>query len=207
MIVVSTSETYGTAQYVPIDEKHPIVPQSPYAATKSAAEQLALSYYRSFGAGIKVVKPFNIYGPRQSARAVVPTIITQALTGDRIFVGSLHPTRDLTYVADVVDGLIGIAGCEACNGIITNLGSGFEISVSDLAKKILEIVGKEMEIVSDPARVRPAESEVERLCADTSLAKRLINWKPGVPLADGLKTTVEWISAHIERFRSDIYNI
>jgi NAD dependent epimerase/dehydratase len=207
VIIVSTSETYGTAQYVPIDERHPLVPQSPYAASKSAAEQLALAYHRSFGTRVKVVKPFNVYGPRQSARAIVPTIITQALTGDRIFLGALQPTRDLTYVADMIEGFVKIAHAQACTGLVTNLGTGLEISVGELAKKILSIMGKNMDVATDPRRVRPQESEVERLCADISRARQLIGWKPGVAFADGLRMTIDWVAAHLEHYRLGVYNI
>jgi len=207
VVIVSTSETYGTAQYIPMDEKHPVVPQSPYAATKSAAEQLALTYYKSFGVGVKIAKPFNVYGPRQSARAIIPVIITQALTSDRIYLGALPPTRDFTYVTDVIDGFFKIAHSRACDGVVTNLGSGFEISIGELTKKILTLMDKDLEVVVDPGRVRPQESEVERLCADISQAKKLISWNPGVSFADGLRTTIDWIGSHLDRYRLGIYNI
>lgn len=207
VIIASTSETYGTAQYVPIDEKHPIVPQSPYAATKSSAEQLALSFFKSFGIKAKIVKPFNIYGPRQSARAIIPTIITQALTGDRVFLGAMQPTRDLTYVTDVIDGFVKIAHTQACEGLVINLGNGFEISVGKLAQKILSLMGKDLEVVIDPRRERPQESEVERLCADVSKAKQLIGWQPRVSLDEGLRMTIDWITSHLDRYPLGVYNI
>ena len=209
LVHTSTSEVYGTAQYVPMDEEHPLRAQSPYAATKIAADKLAESYWRSFGLPVTILRPFNTYGPRQSARAVIPTIITQALTGNCVQLGSTSPVRDLTFVGDIVAGFIQAAGCEAAVGEVINVGAGEGISVLDLAKQILAIVGRPVEIVYDPARVRPDQSEVQRLVADTSKASRLIGWQPRVSLEEGLRRTVEWFTQIIPRgvYKTEIYNI
>lgn len=166
IIHTSTSEVYGTAQYVPIDEKHPLQGQSPYSASKIGADKLAESFYRSYDLPITTLRPFNTYGPRQSARAVIPTIITQALAQNEILLGSLEPTRDLSYVDDVVDGFIKAWESERSIGEVINIGSGFEISINDLANKIISLIGKKVNIVSDSKRIRPQKSEVERLMAD-----------------------------------------
>jgi len=208
IIHTSTSETYGTAQYVPIDEKHPLQGQSPYAASKIGADKIAESFYLSYGLPVATIRPFNTYGPRQSARAVIPTIITQALTKNEIYIGSRHPTRDLTYVSDTVEGFIKLA--EANNkvlGEVINIGSNFEISIGDLAEKIVSLIDKKIEIKYDEFRVRPKKSEVERLWVDNRKAKKLINWEPKVSLDEGLKKTIKWISENINRYKPNIYNV
>ncbi|MBA7503928.1 dTDP-glucose 4,6-dehydratase [subsurface metagenome] len=207
IIHTSTSEVYGTAQYVPIDEKHPLQGQSPYSASKIGADKLAESFYRSYDLPITTLRPFNTYGPRQSARAVIPTIITQALAQNKILLGSLEPTRDLSYVDDVVDGFIKAWESERSTGEVINIGSGFEISINDLANKIISLIGKKVNIVSDPKRVRPPKSEVGRLMADNSKAKELLNWEPKVSLDEGLRKTIDWFSKFQNRYKPDIYNI
>ncbi|MBT1247040.1 NAD-dependent dehydratase [Thermosipho sp. 1223] len=208
VIHTSTSEIYGTAQYVPIDEKHPYNPQSPYAASKAAADHLALSYYRSFGLPVTIIRPFNTYGPRQSARAIIPTIISQLLSGkEQIKLGNLTPTRDLTYVKDTVNGFITVGLHEKTIGDVFNLGTGKEISIGDLAKKIMKLLGKEVEIVTDKQRIRPEKSEVERLLSNPEKARKLIGWSAQYTLEEGLKETIEWIKENIEYFKVDIYNV
>ncbi len=204
----STSEIYGTAQYVPIDEKHPVNPQSPYAATKSAADQMALAYRRSFDLPVTVIRPFNTYGPRQSARAVIPTIISQLSAGKtRIKLGNTVPTRDLNFVADTVSGFIQAGLHRSTVGEVINLGTGKEISIGDLAQKIASIMGRELEIEQDEARLRPEKSEVERLCSDASKAKSLAGWEPKVSLVEGLEKTIDWIADNRNRYKEGIYNI
>lgn len=207
VIVTSTSETYGTAQYVPIDENHPIVGQSPYSATKIAADQMALSYYRSFNLPVKIVRPFNTYGPRQSARAVIPTIIFQLLNDEPLKLGNLAPTRDLTFVKDTSEGFWEIAKNDALIGEITNIGMNEEISVSDLAKKIASLLGKELLIEMDSQRVRPEKSEVERLRCDNSKILAKTNWHPNYNLELGLKETIEWMQVNSNTYKSDTYNV
>ncbi|MCX7410790.1 MAG: GDP-mannose 4,6-dehydratase [Planctomycetales bacterium] len=205
----STSEVYGTALEVPISEKHPLQGQSPYSASKIGADKLAESYFRSFETPVVTVRPFNTFGPRQSARAVMPTIISQALSQDRIKLGSLTPTRDLNFVSNTVDGFIKAAEApkEKALGATVNLGSNREISVGDLAKAIIAIVGRPVEIVTDDQRLRPAKSEVERLLADNRLAKELIGWEPKIRFEDGLRTTIEWMKSNLGRYRADVYNV
>ncbi len=208
IIHTSTSETYGTAQYVPIDEKHPLQAQSPYSASKIGADKIAESFYLSYGLPVTIIRPFNTYGPRQSARAVIPTIIIQALTKEEVLLGSMHPTRDLTYVSDTVEGFIKIAEADdRVLGEVINIGSNFEISIGDLAKKIISLISKNVRIKFDESRVRPEKSEVERLLVDNRKAKKLIGWEPKVSLDDGLKKTIEWISKNIDKYKTDIYNI
>jgi len=210
IIHTSTSEVYGTAQFVPITEEHPINPQSPYAATKSGADFLAISFYRSFETPVSVVRPFNTYGPRQSARAVIPTIITQILKGARIIkLGDLSPTRDLNFVNDTVQGFIKAAEADASIGTVIHLGTGVEISVGDLAKNIAHIIGKEISIESTKERIRPEKSEVERLLADNSKAHQVLNWKPEWSLEKGLTETIGWFSKKDRQsfYKPDIYNI
>ena len=207
IIHTSTSEVYGTAQYVPIDEKHPLQGQSPYSASKIGADKLAESFYRSYGLSITTLRPFNTYGPRQSARAVIPTIITQALTQNEVLLGSLEPTRDLSYVDDVVDGFIKAVESEKSIGEVINIGSGFEISINDLANEIISLIEKKVKIISDPKRIRPPKSEVERLIADNSKAKELLGWEPKVSLDKGLRKTIDWFSKFQNRYRPNIYNI
>jgi NAD dependent epimerase/dehydratase len=203
----STSEVYGTAQYIPIDEKHPLQGQSPYSASKIGADKIAESFFRSYGLPVAIIRPFNTYGPRQSARAVIPTIISQALSKNNIHLGSLNPTRDLTYVSDTVEGFIRMAESDNAVGEVVNIGSNFEISIGDLAKKIIKIIGSDIRIVGDKERIRPAESEVERLFADNSKARKLIGWKPSVSLEEGLDFTIKWVENNLSRFKVNIYNI
>ena len=206
LIHTSTSEGYGTARYVPIDENHPLQGQSPYSASKIGADKIAESFYCAFDLPVAIIRPFNTYGPRQSARAVIPTIITQALTKEKIFLGSLHPTRDYTYVEDVVEGFIKVAESPRSVGEVINIGSNFEISIGDLANKIISLLGKNAEIVTDSARVRPQDSEVERLWCDNTKAKRLLGWEPKTSLDEGLKRTIEWISDHTHLYKPELYN-
>lgn len=207
VVHTSTSEVYGTAQYVPIDEKHPLVGQSPYSATKIAADKLAEAFHLSFALPVVTVRPFNTYGPRQSARAVIPTIITQCFAGDVIRLGNLTPTRDLTFVTDTVEGFLCAADSSAAIGHTVNLGTGSDISVGDLAKTIAKVIGKSMRIESDAQRLRPTGSEVERLLADNRLAQQLIGWAPSVPLDQGLQKTIAWIEKNRARFRADHYQV
>ncbi len=208
IIVTSTSETYGTAQQVPINEDHKLVGQSPYSASKIAADQIALSYHKSFGLPVKIARPFNTYGPRQSARAIIPTIISQLLNDKtELNLGNTAPTRDLTYVRDTVNGFIKIFNCEALTGSVTNIGMNEEISVLDLAKKIAELLGIEISILEDKQRVRPENSEVERLRCDNSKLMKHTGWKPEYSLTTGLKESINWIKDNLEVFKHDIYNV
>ncbi|MBO80881.1 MAG: NAD-dependent dehydratase [Citromicrobium sp.] len=214
VISTSTSETYGTAQFVPITEEHPLNGQSPYAATKVAADQLALSFQKSFGTPVAVLRPFNTYGPRQSARAVIPTIISQIAAGARkIKLGALSPTRDFTFVHDTAKGFIKALECDACVGEATNIGSDFEISIKDTVALIAEVMGVEIEIVSDEERFRPADSEVERLYAGVDKARRLFGWAPehGGPdgFAKGIATTAEWFQdpTNLAAYKAGQYNV
>ncbi len=214
VVHTSTSEVYGTAQHVPIDENHPLNAQSPYAATKVAADQLALSFHRSFELPVTVVRPFNTYGPRQSTRAVIPTIITQLAAGQsQITLGSLQPTRDFTHVSDTVEGFISAMESQAAVGGVVNLGSGFEASIGDTARIIAELMGSKATVMEDSKRLRPKASEVERLLADTRRAQELIGWKPRYGHADGfkegLKHTIAWFSdpANLARYRVGEYVI
>jgi len=208
IIVTSTSEIYGTAQYVPIDEKHPYNPQSPYAASKASADHLALSYYRSFGTPVTIIRPFNTYGPRQSARAIIPTIVTQILSGKtQIKLGNLEPTRDLNYVKDTANGFVTVGLHEKTIGDVYNIGSGREISIGELVQKIIDLLGRHVEIVQDEQRVRPEKSEVERLLCNADKAKALTGWKPQYTLEDGLKETIEWMENNMQYYKPDIYNV
>jgi dTDP-glucose 4,6-dehydratase len=208
IVHTSTSEVYGTARFVPITEEHPLQAQSPYAATKIAADQLALSYHKSFGLPVTVARPFNTYGPRQSARAVIPAIITQLAAGRRIRLGAVHPTRDFNYVADTVGGFLAAAASDAAVGEVINLGSNFEISVGDTARLIAEVMGVNLELEDDPARMRPPASEVERLWADNGKAKRLLGWSPRYGSEEGLRRglaeTVAWFAepANLRLYRN-----
>ena len=207
LVQVSSSEVYGTAQYVPISESHPLQAQSPYSASKIGADMLATSFYCSYDLPVVLARPFNTYGPRQSARAVVPTIITQALTQLEIRLGSMYPTRDLTYVSDIVDGFLRLAMCDEAIGRVVNLGSNLEVSIGDLADRIIAIVGRDVRIAFDPIRIRPSKSEVERLWCDNRQAKELLRWEPQVSLDDGLRYTVDWIAQHLRLFRPGTYVI
>ncbi len=205
VVHTSTSEVYGTACSVPIGEDHPLQGQSPYSASKIGADKIAESFHNSFGLPVATIRPFNIYGPRQSARAVIPTIITQALSGNKVRLGSLHPTRDFTYVTDMAEGFVKIAECDAAIGGVFNLGSNAEISIGDLAEKIAGLIGKDIEIEWDDARQRPEQSEVERLWADSRLAADTFGWKPSVALEDGLGRTIEWIAANLDCYDVGAY--
>jgi NAD dependent epimerase/dehydratase len=210
VLAASTSEVYGTARYVPIDETHPRQAQSPYAASKIAADALAESFNRSFGLPVTIVRPFNTYGPRQSARAVIPSIITQLLAGQSALkLGNVHPTRDLNFVEDTCRGFLALAGCEKSLGLCVNIGSGREISIGDLAQLIGEIVGVKISIESDAARVRPPDSEVERLVCDSRLAASLVGYRPAISLEEGLRRTIDWfrMPGNRNRYRADIYNV
>lgn len=207
IIHTSTSEVYGTAQTVPIPESHPLVGQSPYSASKIGADMMAESFHRSFELPVAILRPFNTYGPRQSARAIIPTIISQALSRDQVHLGSLSPTRDLTYVADTVEGFVRMAECDAAIGETVNLGVGREISIGDLATKIIEVIGRDVEIVQEEIRLRPEASEVQRLCSDNSKALKLLNWQPETSLDEGLQATVAWVRENLERFRVNQYTV
>ena len=214
VIQTSTSEVYGTPHFVPITEKHPLLGQSPYSATKIAADQLAYSFYASFGVPVVIVRPFNTYGPRQSARAVIPTIITQIVGGRRqIVLGATSPTRDFSYVEDMVAGFIAVLDSDQGLGEVVNLGSNFEISIGDTALLIAEAMKAEIEIVTDEARVRPDKSEVGRLWADNAKAKRLFDWQPAYGGREGFKRglaeTAAWFQepANLARYTADRYNI
>ncbi|MDY6987477.1 MAG: SDR family NAD(P)-dependent oxidoreductase [Thermodesulfobacteriota bacterium] len=202
IVHTSTSEVYGTATYSPIDEDHPLQAQSPYSATKIAADKLVESYYRSFGLPVAIARPFNTYGPWQSARAVIPTIILQALHGDRVMLGSLNPTRDLTFVEDTVSGLIEVAKSERSIGEVVNIGSGNEVSIGGLAHSISSMMGQEIQILKDERRVRPDKSEVERLVCDNSKAKKLLGWEPRVSLEEGLRRTIDWFRSKVGEHRT-----
>jgi len=214
VVHTSTSEVYGTARFVPITEEHPTLGQSPYSATKIAADQLAYSFYASFGLPVVIARPFNTYGPRQSARAVIPTVITQIAKGARqIKLGAVSPTRDFNFVTDTVRGFLAALDSDKGVGDVINLGSNFEISVGDTARLIASVMNAEVEIVTDETRMRPADSEVERLWADNSKAKAVLGWSPDYAGVDGLRRglaeTVEWFGnpQNLARYKADIYNI
>lgn len=207
VIITSTSETYGSAQFIPMSENHPKIGQSPYSATKIGADNLALSYNKSFGTPIKLVRPFNIYGPRQSARAVIPAIAIQMLSGKKkIKLGNTYATRDLTFVKDTVDGFIEISKQNKFNGEAVNIGMNDEISIIDLVHKIAKILDKKIEIVFDKKRVRPKKSEVNRLLCDNTKLVKNTKWKPKYNLDKGLKETLNWIIRNQSKFKSNIYN-
>jgi len=206
----STSEVYGTARYVPIDEMHPLQPQSPYSATKIGADAMAASFYYSFELPVTIVRPFNTYGPRQSARAVIPTVITQILSGKKsLKLGSLHPTRDFNYVEDTCRGFLELAECDAAVGETVNIGSNSEISIGDTVKLIKEILQADVDIQCDDARIRPASSEVERLWCDNTKIKRLTGFEPRIGIREGLQRTIEWfrVSGRLSTYKADIYNV
>jgi NAD dependent epimerase/dehydratase len=214
VVVTSTSETYGTAQFVPITEDHPLVGQSPYAATKIGADQIAMSFYRSFETPVAIARPFNTYGPRQSSRAVIPTVITQLAKGSNsVKLGATKPTRDFNFVADTVRGIIAIHDSPASIGEVINVGSNYEVSVGDTVALIAEIMGKAVTIECEEERLRPAKSEVERLWADNAKAHRLLGWKPDYAEREGLRRglaiTVDWFSnpTNQARYRTDRYTI
>jgi len=207
MVQTSSSEVYGTARYSPIDEDHPFQAQSPYSASKVAADKLTESFHLSFDLPLAIIRPFNTYGPRQSARAVIPTIITQALSHNQVFLGAAYPTRDFVYMDDTVNGFIKIAESPDAIGEVVNIGTGFEISIGDLADKIISLVGNEVEVIFDAERLRPQNSEVGRLIADNSKARDLIGWEPMVFLDEGLEKTIEWISGSLGMYKVGIYAV
>ena len=208
VLVTSTSEVYGTAQYVPIDERHPFQGQSPYSATKIGADRLAESYYRSFGIPLTIVRPFNTYGPRQSARAVIPTIITQLLSGyEEISLGSLRPTRDFVFCKDTARGFIELSKCNAAIGREVNIATGQEISIGDLAQKLIGMIRPSARIILEEQRLRPADSEVERLLGNNELLYSLTGFKPQTLIDEGLRITVEWIQKNLGSYKIDCYNV
>jgi nucleoside-diphosphate-sugar epimerase len=207
VVHTSSSEVFGTAQSVPIDENHPLRAQSPYAATKIGADQLAVSFKDSFDTPVVIARPFNTYGPRQSARAVIPTLITQAMTRESVELGSTHPTRDFLYVGDTVRGMIRCAEAEGIEGEVINLGTGVEISVRELANLIFRLLDRELPVEFSSDRARPKGSEVERLLADARKAERLMGWKSEVSLEDGLQRTIEWFGDAVVRYKPSLYNV
>ncbi len=208
VMVTSTSEVYGTAKYVPIDEKHPYQGQSPYSATKIGADRLAESFYRSFELPVAIVRPFNTYGPRQSARAVIPTIITQLLAGKtEIKLGSLTPTRDFNYVKDTAAGFIAIAESDKTVGEEINIATGTEISIGDLAKEIISQINPNAKIICDEDRLRPDKSEVNRLLGDNTKIKSLTDWEQKYTFSQGIAETIEWLRGNLDKYKTDIYNV
>jgi NAD dependent epimerase/dehydratase len=206
-IHTSTSETYGTAQYTPIDEAHPLRGQSPYAASKIGADKLAESYYLSFGVPVVIVRPFNTYGPRQSARAIIPTIVSQGLSGNVIRLGRLTPIRDLTFVTDTVEGFIEAAECPQAVGELFNIGSGKGITIGELAQKIIKLVGGDQEIIAEDERLRPDASEVMELICNYGKAQKVLGWEPGVSLEEGLGRTIDYIRDHLHLYKPQLYNV
>ncbi|OGO58322.1 MAG: NAD-dependent dehydratase [Chloroflexi bacterium RBG_19FT_COMBO_47_15] len=207
IVHTSTSEVYGTAQYVPIDEKHPLQGQSPYSASKIGADMIAESFRRSFEVPLTIIRPFNAFGPRQSARAVIPAIIIQALTKEQILLGSLHPTRDYTYIDDIVEAFRKAAESSNSLGEVINIGSNFEISIGEIAKKVTAMVGRNIGVVTDSKRTRPEKSEVERLWCNNSKAKRLLGWQPKIGFDEGLGRTIKWISDNLSLYKPELYNV
>jgi NAD dependent epimerase/dehydratase len=207
MVHTSTSEVYGTAKYTPIDEKHPLQGQSPYSASKISADKLVESYYRSFRLPVVTVRPFNTYGPRQSARAVIPTIITQALTGGPIYLGSLTPVRDMTYVKDTCEGFLALAQCDKALGKVVNLGTGRAQSIGDIVEIVGQILGRKLNIKTDKKRIRPKDSEVMKLISDNSLCRQITGWKPRFTLKRGLAEVIKYIEKNLDRYKISKYNI
>ena len=207
VVHTSTSEAYGTAQSAPISETHPLQGQSPYAASKIGADKMAEAFHLSYGLPVVTLRPFNTFGPRQSARAVIPTIITQLLTGQKVRLGNLHPTRDLNFVGNIVDGFLAAGAATKAVGRTINLGSGREISIGDLVELIAGLLGRPVEIETESQRIRPEGSEVERLLADASLAAELLGWRPKVSLEEGLGLTIDWLADHLKAYRPRVYAI
>jgi NAD dependent epimerase/dehydratase len=205
VVLTSTSEVYGTAQYVPIDERHPLRGQSPYAASKISADALGESYHRAFGLPVTILRPFNTFGPRQSARAIIPTIISQALSRPFVRLGSLEPRRDLTYVKDTAAGFVAIAGCDGALGRVVNIGRGDDLTIGELVDRIAARLGTQLRVECETSRVRPAASEVGRLLAGTSLARELWGWAPRYSLDQGLDETIAWVRDNLNQFRVDAY--
>jgi dTDP-glucose 4,6-dehydratase len=214
VIHTSTSEVYGSAKFVPIDESHPLHGQSPYSATKIAADQLAFSFFASFELPVTIIRPFNTYGPRQSARAVIPSVITQIVSGKgSVNIGSVHPTRDFSYVADTVAGFLAALDAPNCLGEVINLGSNFEISIGETARMIANIMEVDLNLVTDIQRIRPEASEVDRLCANNCRAKEVLGWQPRYSgtqgFREGLVETIDWFTEHqnLSRYRTELYNV
>lgn len=207
VVLTSTSEVYGSARYVPMDEAHPLQAQSPYAATKIAGDALGESFHRSFGTPVVIVRPFNAFGPRQSARAVVPTVIAQALSGGELRLGALDTVRDFTYVEDTARGFLDVARSAACVGEVVNLGTGRGVSIREVVRLVGEAVGRELHVVADERRLRPEKSEVSRLIADASKAERLTGWRPVVTFDEGLRRTIAWIADHLDLYRPQEYAV
>lgn len=207
VVHTSTSEVYGTARYVPIDEAHPLQGQSPYAASKIGADKLAESYHLSYDLPVVTVRPFNAYGPRQSMRAIIPTIITQALTQDRIRVGDVTPTRDFNYVEDLAEAFLLAGQSDAAVGKTLNVGTGREISIGALIQHILTLVGRDLPLVTESERLRPGNSEVRRLLADARQAEAILGWRPRVTLEEGLQRTIVWMQDHLDRYRPEVYQV
>ena len=207
IVLTSTSEVYGSAIRTPMDEEHPLQAQSPYSATKIAGDALGLSFHRSFGLPVAIVRPFNAYGPRQSARAVIPTIISQAVAGITLRLGTLDTTRDFTYVADTARGFATVGAADAAIGEVVNVGSGREVSIREVVEKVGAILGRELAVEGDKQRVRPAKSEVSRLHSDSSKAERLAGWRAEISLDDGLRRTIDWISEHQQLYRPQEYAV
>lgn len=207
VVHTSTSEVYGTARYTPIDEAHSLQGQSPYSASKIGADKLCESFHLSFDLPVAVIRPFNTFGPRQSARAIIPTIVSQALSGDTVRLGSLSPKRDLNYVDNTVDGYLAVAASAKAVGEVINIGSGREISIGDLARRIIALTGTKARIVQDRQRIRPKRSEVGRLLCDRSKARRLLGWRPRISLEEGLRRTIEWMGQNLRDYRPTVYSI
>jgi NAD dependent epimerase/dehydratase len=207
VIHTSTSEVYGTAQYLPIDENHPLQGQSPYSASKIGADKIAESYYCSFGLPMTIIRPFNTFGPRQSSRAVIPTIITQALTSNKIILGSLTPVRDLTYVADTVSGFIKLAESKKTVGKTINTGTGRGVTIGELANLIIEKINPNARLICENERIRPEKSEVMQLICDNRAAKDLTGWQPTYTLEEGLTLTIGWIQEHIASYKTGLYTV
>lgn len=202
LVLTSTSEVYGSARQIPMPLDHPLQAQSPYAASKIAADQMALSYHRSFGTPLSILRPFNTYGPGQSARAVIPTLLAQALRGGAIRLGTLDSTRDFTYVEDTVEAFLAAAGRQEALGRVTSCGTGRETSIGQLVELVGELTGKKLEVLSDPARLRPEASEVDRLCCDPESSARVLDWQPRVDIRQGLELTLEWTRQHLDEIGS-----
>jgi len=207
IVHTSTSEVYGTAQEIPINEEHRLHPQSPYAATKVAADQLALSYQRSFGTPVAIVRPFNTYGPRHSARAVIPTIVTQALSRETIELGATDTTRDFLYVGDTVAGMMRCGSADGIEGEVINLGTGVEVSIAEVVQRVLRLLQQDVAVSLDDDRLRPPNSEVERLVADVGKAKVLLGWTPETDLDKGLQLTIDWLTGSLGEYKPAIYNV
>ncbi|QDT36595.1 SDR family NAD(P)-dependent oxidoreductase [Stratiformator vulcanicus] len=207
VVITSTSEVYGTAQYTPMDESHPLQAQSPYAATKIAADQIALSYYRSFGMPVTVVRPFNTFGPRQSTRAVLPTIITQALVADKIRIGSTTPVRDMVFVRDTARGFIAAASSDACIGQVTNLATGVGVTVGEMIELVQRIVGRDLPVEEQSDRRRPEQSEVFTLLGNAEAAQSRANWSAGTSLDEGLRQTIEWFKSNTNPRTAGAYTV